>query len=281
MGKLRIITDTASDLTTQEAKALDVVLIPLTIRFGEEEVPMQTEEDFQAFFDRLDEAKNLPATSQPSPELYLAQFLQAKEQNEEVLVLTLSGGLSGTYNSALLAKEMSGYEPITIIDTRQAIITQRLLVERAVLRREQGLSREQISAEILAARDRLVVCGVLDTLTFLRKGGRIPPTFDIIGNALRVKPLIELKDGALVKIGMARGLNKGKELLWQELEKVERDLDWPICVGYTFDRKSGEQFLQETMARFDLTDCPMYPVGGVIGAHVGKNCLALAFVKKA
>lgn len=281
MGKLRIITDTASDLTTQEAKALDVVLIPLTIRFGEEEVPMQTEEDFQAFFDRLDEAKNLPATSQPSPELYLAQFLQAKEQNEEVLVLTLSGGLSGTYNSALLAKEMSGYEPITIIDTRQAIITQRLLVERAVLRREQGLSREQISAEILAARDRLVVCGVLDTLTFLRKGGRIPPTFDIIGNALRVKPLIELKDGVLVKIGMARGLNKGKELLWQEMEKVERDLDWPICVGYTFDRQSGEQFLQETMARFDLTDCPMYPVGGVIGAHVGKNCLALAFVKKA
>lgn len=281
MAKLRIITDTASDITTEEAKALDITLVPLTIRFGEEEVPMDTEADFQAFFDRLDEAKLLPATSQPSPEIYLEQFLDAKAQGDEVLVLTLSSGLSGTVNSAQLAKEMSGYAPITIIDTRQAIITQRMLVERAVLRRTQGVSREAIAQELLEARDRMVVCGVLDTLTFLRKGGRIPPTFDIIGNALRIKPIIELKDGVLIKLGLVRGSGKGKEMLWRELEAVKVDTAWPICTGYTFDRSNGEAFRQETMARFGLTDCPFYPVGGVIGTHVGKNCLALAFVKKA
>lgn len=281
MGKLRIITDTAADITLTEAQALDITLIPLAIRFGEEEVPMVTEADYQAFFERLDESKTLPATSQPSPELYLEQFLQAKAQGDEVLVLTLSGGLSGTINSAQLAKEMSGYGPITIIDTRQAIITQRMLVQRAVLRRDQGVGREAIAAEILAARDRLLVCGVLDTLTFLRKGGRIPPAFDIIGNALRIKPIIELKDGALIKLGLVRGLAKGKETLWRELEQAEVDTDWPICTGYTFDRANGEAFRQETMERFQLESCPLYPVGGVIGTHVGKNCLALAFVKKA
>lgn len=281
MANLRIITDTAADITTEEAKALDITLVPLTIRFGEEEVPMDTEADFKAFFDRLDEVKTLPATSQPSPELYLEQFLDAKAQGDEVLVLTLSGGLSGTINSAQLAKEMSGYEPITIIDTRQAIITQRMLVERAVLRRAQGVSRDAIAREIQEAKDRLVVCGVLDTLTFLRKGGRIPPTFDIIGNALRIKPIIELKDGALIKLGLVRGASKGKEMLWREYEEAEIDTTWPVCTGYTFDRAAGEAFRQETMARFGLTDCPFYPVGGVIGTHVGKNCLALAFVKKA
>lgn len=281
MGKLRIITDSAADLTVEEAKALDVTLIPLTIRFGQEEVPMETEVHFQAFFERLDEAKTLPATSQPSPERYLQEFLAAKEQGDDVLVLTLSSGLSGTVNAANLAKELSGYAPITIIDTRQAIITQRLLVERAVTRRAQGVSREQIAAEILDARDRLVVCGVLDTLTFLRKGGRIPPTFDIIGNALRIKPIIELKDGVLVKLGLVRGLSKGKEVLWQEYTQAQIDPDWPVCTGYTYDRAAGETFRQETMARFSLSQCPLYPVGGVIGAHVGKNCLALAFVKKA
>lgn len=281
MANLRIITDTAADITTEEAKALDVILVPLAIRFGEEEIPMETEADFQAFFDRLDEAKTLPATSQPSPERYLEQFLLAKAQGDEVLVLTLSGGLSGTVNSARLAKEMSGYEPITIIDTRQAIITQRMLVERAVLRRAQGVSCQAIAQELEAAKDRMVVCGVLDTLTFLRKGGRIPPTFDIIGNALRIKPIIELKDGALIKLGLVRGLSKGKETLWHEYEAVAVDTTWPVLTGYTFDRASGEAFRQETMARFGLTDCPLYPVGGVIGTHVGKNCLALAFVKKA
>ena len=122
---------------------------------------------------------------------------------------------------------------------------------------------------------------MLDTLTFLRKGGRIPPAFDIIGNALRIKPIIELKDGALIKLGLVRGLAKGKETLWRELEQAEVDTDWPICTGYTFDRANGEAFRQETMERFQLESCPLYPVGGVIGTHVGKNCLALAFVKKA
>lgn len=280
MGKLRIITDTASDITKDKAEELGVTVIPISIKFEEEEMPMESEEDFHRFFRRLAVEKELPTTSQPSPELYLREYEEARARGEDVLVLTLSSGLSGTINAAALAKEMCGYDRIFIVDTRQAIITQRMLVEYAVREREKGTKTEKIAEEILEVRDRMVVCGVLDTLTYLRKGGRIPPAFDVIGNVLKIKPVIELKDGILIKLGIARGSRKGKEYLYQEYEAFEIDQDWPVITGYTYDRESGEKFRQETQERYHLEECQLWPVGGVIGTHVGENCLALAFVRK-
>ena len=248
MGQIRIITDTASDITRQRAEELDVIVVPISIKFGETEMPMESEEDFHRFFRRLAEEKELPTTSQPSPELYLKEYNEAKEKGEDVLVLTLSSGLSGTINAARLAKDMCGYDRIFIVDTRQAIIPQQMLVEYAVRQRAQGVGAEEIAEKIEDVRDRMVVCGVLDTLTYLRKGGRIPPGFDVLGNVLKIKPVIELKDGILVKLGVARGMRKGKDYLFREYEACEIDEEWPV--------------------------------GGVIGTHVGENCLALAFVKK-
>ncbi len=279
MSKIRIVTDTASDITAWQAREMDVRLVPLSISFGDRKMPMDTEEDFQAFFEQLYEEKELPTTGQPSPEAYLKEYREAREKDEDVLVLALSGGLSGTVHSAQMAREISGYERITILDTRQAILTQRMLVERAVLRRSQGWTVEKIAEELLEARDRLVVCGALDTLTFLRKGGRIPPGFDVIGNVLALKPIIELKDGVLVKLGVARGQRKSQEYLYREFEEFPVDPDWPVYMGYTYDRAQGESFFEETKERYGLSGSRLYPVGGVIGAHVGKNCIALAFVR--
>lgn len=281
MGRMRIITDTASDITRQQAQEMGIEMVPISILFGTDEMPMDTEEDFQRFFERLYSEKSLPSTSQPSPELYVRQYEEARERDEEVLVLALSGGLSGTVNSARLAQEMCGYERVTVVDTRQAIITQRMLVERAVQRRDEGRSAAEIAQEICEVRDRMVVCGVLDTLTCLRKGGRIPPGLDVVGNALHLKPVIELKDSVLVPLGVARGMKKGRDYLYREYEAAPIDTDWPVYTGYTYDREEGEAFRRTVEERYGLPGCRMYPVGGVIGTHVGKNCVALAFVRKA
>lgn len=280
MAYFRIITDTASDITKEQAEEMNIIRIPLSIRFGSSEMAMDTEEDFQNFFDRLEEEHMLPTTSQPSPDLFLKEYEKAKQSGEDVLVLTISSGLSGTVNAARVAKEMCGYNRITIIDTRQAIITQRMLVEYAVWKRSQGVSMERVAADVMEVRDRMVVCGVLDTLTYLRKGGRIPPTFDVIGNALNIKPVIELRDKVLVRLGIARGNRKGKERLWKEYDAEEVDTDWPVYIGYTYDREKGEVFRKETEERYHLPKCRAFAVSGVIGTHVGKNCIALAFVRK-
>ena len=160
---MMIITDSASDITKQEAAEMGIRMVSLKIRFSDGEFRQNTEEDFATFFEKLAAEKELPTTSQPSPEDFLELYEEAKETGEEVLVITLSSGLSGTVNAANLAKQMAEYEKIWIVDSEQAIITQRFLVQRAVQMRKDGKTIEEIVACIEDLKKRVTVCGMLDT----------------------------------------------------------------------------------------------------------------------
>ena len=277
---MMIITDSASDITEKEAEEMDIRLVWLKTKFSDGDFPMKTEEDFCRFFDKLAEEKDLPMTSQPSPEEYLEFFEEAKSKEEEVLVLTLSSGLSGTVNAANLAKQMSEYDKIWIIDSEQAIITQRFLVQKAVELRKEGKTTEDIVEILEELKKRVTVCGMLDTLTYLRKGGRIPAALAVVGNMLHIKPVIELKDKTLTMLGKARGRSGGMKYLWKEFESYDRDREEPVYFGYTSDREIGEKFMMDTVEKYGLKNYKLYPVGGIIGTHVGPACVAISFVKK-
>lgn len=277
---MMIITDSASDITEKEAEEMDIRLVWLKTKFSDGDFPMKTEEDFCRFFDKLAEEKDLPMTSQPSPEEYLEFFEEAKSKEEEVLVLTLSSGLSGTVNAANLAKQMSEYDKIWIIDSEQAIITQRFLVQKAVELRKEGKTTEDIVEILEELKKRVTVCGMLDTLTYLRKGGRIPAALAVVGNMLHIKPVIELKDKTLTMLGKARGRFGGMKYLWKEFESYDIDREEPVYFGYTSDREIGEKFMMDTVEKYGLKNYKLYPVGGIIGTHVGPACVAISFVKK-
>lgn len=277
---MMIITDSASDITEKEAEEMDIRLVWLKTKFSDGDFPMKTEEDFCRFFDKLAEEKDLPMTSQPSPEEYLEFFEEAKSKEEEVLVLTLSSGLSGTVNAANLAKQMSEYDKIWIIDSEQAIITQRFLVQKAVELRKEGKMTEDIVEILEDLKKRVTVCGMLDTLTYLRKGGRIPAALAVVGNMLHIKPVIELKDKTLTMLGKARGRSGGMKYLWKEFESYDIDREEPVYFGYTSDREIGEKFMMDTVEKYGLKNYKLYPVGGIIGTHVGPACVAISFVKK-
>lgn len=277
---MMIITDSASDITEKEAEEMDIRLVWLKTKFSDGDFPMKTEEDFCRFFDKLAEEKDLPMTSQPSPEEYLEFFEEAKSKDEEVLVLTLSSGLSGTINAANLAKQMSEYDKIWIIDSEQAIITQRFLVQKAVELRKEGKTTEDIVEILEDLKKRVTVCGMLDTLTYLRKGGRIPAALAVVGNMLHIKPVIELKDKTLTMLGKARGRSGGMKYLWKEFESYDIDREEPVYFGYTSDREIGEKFMMDTVEKYGLKNYKLYPVGGIIGTHVGPACVAISFVKK-
>lgn len=277
---MMIITDSASDITEKEAEEMDIRLVWLKTKFSDGDFPMKTEEDFCRFFDKLAEEKDLPMTSQPSPEEYLEFFEEAKSKEEEVLVLTLSSGLSGTVNAANLAKQMSEYDKIWIIDSEQAIITQRFLVQKAVELRKEGKTTEDIVEILEKLKKRVTVCGMLDTLTYLRKGGRIPAALAVVGNMLHIKPVIELKDKTLTMLGKARGRSGGMKYLWKEFESYDIDREEPVYFGYTSDREIGEKFMMDTVEKYGLKNYKLYPVGGIIGTHVGPACVAISFVKK-
>lgn len=275
-----IITDSASDITSIEAKEMGIEVVPLSIMFGEDNLKMETEEDFNYFFDRLATEEELPKTSQPSPEMFLNLYKSAEERQEEVLVITLSSGLSGTYNSACLAQELSGYDKIHVVDSKNAIQSQRFLVERAVDLRDSGKSVAQIESAMLDLRERVFVGGVLDTLTYLAKGGRMPKTIASVGNILNLKPVIECRNKVLVMLGISRGRKGGKKILWKQFEKFEKDPEEFVYFGYTRNRELGQEFMQETVEKYGIKKYCLTPIGGVIGTHVGANGLSLCFLRK-
>ncbi len=277
---IQIVTDSASDITLKQAEEMNIHIVPLTILFEDGVCPQETEEDFQLFYERLKKEEGLPKTSQPTPNKYLEIFEIAKTAGDDVLVITLSGGLSGTVQSARLAKDLAEYDRIEIIDSKQAILTERMLVEYAVLLREQGKTLEQIADLVTSKRDNVIVCGMLDTLTYLKKGGRVPASMALLGNLLRIKPVIILRNSILEQLGKARGRKEGCKMLCAQMEGIEIDPDFPVCFGYTLDPEPTIQFQKEMEEKFGLQNTKLYPIGGVIGTHVGPNCIALAFCKK-
>lgn len=276
---LQIVTDTAADITLEEAEKLQIHIVTLAISFPDGDCPQETEEDFRQFYRRLAACPELPTTSQPSVESYAALFRAAQSAGDDVLVLTLSGGLSGTVQAAHSAALLCDYDRVFIMDTYQAISTQRMMVEHAVKLRDQGLSTDEIIAQLESLRSRLTVSGVVDTLTYLRKGGRIPSSLAILGNALRVKPVIALQDTKLVAIGKVMGRNAGKRMLWERFEKYPPDPEFPIIFGYTSSSEITREFIAETTEKYGLENFTLrlLPVGGVIGTHVGENCIAIAY----
>ena len=274
---MHILTDSASDITLEEAKLLKIDIVPLTTTFGDEVLPQESHEDFDKFFKRLMESDTLPVTSQPSPAAYLEYY---NKYDEDILVITLSTGLSGTYNSANLAKDTSGKDNIWIVDSKTAILGQRILVEHAVKLRDEGKSVQEIAEKLESIKDRVLTFGALDTLKYLKMGGRIPTTLATVGEFLRIKPTIVLQDGELKELGLSRGRKKAVEMLQHQIDKYGIDTDYPIYFGYTLDRENGAEFMEETEMKYNINDAKMVPVGGIIGTHVGPNCLAFAFVIK-
>ena len=278
----QIITDSASDITLSEAKELGIHIVPINIEFADGPCKQETIADFEVFYDKLRVCDELPTTSQPSPDEYLKVFELVKDANEGVLVMTLSSGLSGIVSAVNIAKSLADYDEIYVFDTQQAIAGQRILVEYASELRDKGLSIADTISELEKLRDRITVNGMLDTLTYLRKGGRIPPSLAAVGNALRIKPLIILEDKILKTMGKAMGREAGKKLLHKRFEQHMPDEKYPLCFLYSSNRELGEQFMEETIKLFDLHsyNIKLVPVGGVIGTHIGTDGIGFAYVMK-
>ena len=277
---IRILTDTGSDITYLGANALGMEVVELDIKFEEFHYDYRNDLDFAKFYENLVKAKKLPSTSQVNPSQYLEVFNDAKDKGDEVLVVTISSGVSGTYSSAKMAQEECGYDAITVVDSRQLILNQRTLAEHAVKLRDEGKSREEIEKALLDVRDRMSLTACLDTLTYLKKGGRVPPAMAFIGNAIKIKPVLFLNEGKIEPLDKVRGFKTGIRAMWDKFEKEGYDEEWPVCFGHTNNEERGKAFMEETKAKFGIKNCCFYPVGGVIGTHSGSNAVAISYVRK-
>lgn len=274
---IRIVTDSGADISVQEATKLGIDVVSLKIQFEDRVYTQEKDTDFQKFYEELKAARKAPKTSQPSPEDFAAVYRRA-EAGDTILVVCLSGGLSGTYQSALIAKDMVE-TPVYVVDSRSAIMGQRLLVEKAIALRDSGVSAEGIVLALESLRERVVVWGMVDTLTYLYKGGRLPRTVAIAGNLLGIKPIVTLNEkGSIVMAGKGRSI---ASVVSKFEDGPAYDPEYPVYFGYTADSESSQKAQEQIVERSAIKQTGMFPVGSLIGTHVGPGCIAVAYVRKA
>ena len=278
--KTRIIIDSTADLSAECKAKLDIV--PLTVHFGDEEYLDGVTINHKAFYEKLIESDEQPTTSQATPDSFIAEFQKIKDEGDSAVVITISSKLSGTYQSAVIAAE--DFDNIYIVDSGSAAIGSGILAERALELAESGMEAREIAETLNKEKEKIVIIALLDTLEYLKKGGRISKTVAFAGAVLNIKPVISVEDGEIAVLGKARGSKMGNNLLVQEIEKSGGvDFEKPVMLGYSgLSDALLLKYIEDSKLLWEkgLKDIRYTAIGSVIGTHAGPGAIAAAFFKK-
>lgn len=279
--KIRIITDSASDITDKTRE--DLTVIPMTITFGEEQYQDGVTLSHKEFYEKLIESDTLPTTSQIPPYAFQEAIEEAVGQGEKVIIITVSGKLSGTWQSAMIAAENYS-ESVSVVDSENVTIGEHVLVEYALRMKDNGMAVEAIVEELERIKKRIRLVALLDTLEYLKKGGRISKTTAFAGEMLSIKPVVVIENGEVLVIGKARGSKKANNLIIEKIrESGGIDFDKPYFLGYTgLSDQLIHKYVEDNSSLWEdhVKELPIGTVGGTIGTHAGPGAIAVAWVSK-
>ena len=280
---IRIITDSASDVSQERAKEWGIKVVPMKVRFGDEEFLDGVTLSYKDFYEKLVETDEIPKTSQIPPFEFEELFREAVDAGDDVICLCLSSGVSGCYQSACIAADEVG-DRVHVIDTKQFCISEYILVKRAVDLRNEGKTAEEIVATIEEEKKRARVISVFDTLEYLKLGGRISSAAAIAGGVLSIKPVITIDDGVVQVVGKARGSKNGNNMLKQYIIKGGGiDFSRPTCLAYSgLSDDMLKKYLEDSREfyvghedTFEVAN-----VGAAIGTYAGPGAIAVAYFEK-
>ena len=278
--KTRIIVDSTTDLMPESKERVRIV--PLTVCFGEEEYIDGVTIDHKTFYEKLVETDTLPTTSQATPAAFAAQYEQVQQTGDEAVVITLSSKFSGTYQSAIIAAQDT--ENIYIVDSGTAAIGGGILVEQALRYLDAGMGAKEIAERLEKDKAKVVIVALVDTLDYLKMGGRVSKTVAFAGTLLNIKPVLSVIDGEIRILGKARGSKQGNNLLVQEIEKAGGvDFSMPVLLGYTgMSDVLLQKYIEDSKHIWEagLQKVRFTTVGSVIGTHAGPGAIAVAFFRK-
>lgn len=281
---VRIITDSASDMSPAEHPALRV--LPLSVTFGTDVYMDGVDIDHQRFYEILVERDELPKTGQVNPYAFSRAIAEAREAGDEAVIITVGAKLSGTNQSARTALAEAPGGDVFVVDSNNVTLGERVLVEYALRLVDEGCGAAQIAAAVEAVRDRVVVIGLLETLEYLVRGGRLSAAAGAVGTLLNVKPVVAAEDGLIVQLGKARGSKNGRNLLNQKVEKAGGvDFSMPLALGYTgLSDAVLKKYIEDSAALWaghTEGELPIHTIGATIGTHVGPGAVAVAFFRPA
>ncbi len=278
---IQIITDSAADILQPHRP--EITVLPMSITFGETQYLDGTELTHQKFYELLVEGEQLPSTSQINPAQFMEAFQKQIDAGNSVLAIVISGKLSGTLQSAsIAASEFPG--KVFVVDSENAAMGQRILVERAIQLIDEGLDIESIAARLETEKKEICLVALLDTLEYLKRGGRISKSAAAIGSFLSIKPVISVQNGEVCMLGKARGSKNGRNLLVQEIEKTSGiDFSRPYLLGYSgFSDATLQKYITDNKRLWEehVNELPIGTIGATIGTHVGPGAIGVAFFQK-
>ena len=275
---IKIIVDSTADMIPAVRSRVEVV--PLTIHFGEEEYIDGITIDSRTFYEKLIESDVLPTTSQATPFVFEEAFRDAVADGSQVVCITCSSKLSGTYQSAVIASEEFAGK-VWVVDSHTIALGSAILTEYALQLVDQGMDAENIAWKLMQKREKIRLLAMLDTLEYLKKGGRISSAVALAGGLLNIKPVVCIENGEIKMLGKARGSRQANNLLIQEIGKAGGvDFKKPVLLGYTgLSDSLLKKYIQDSASLWEgqLERLPYEVVGSVVGTHAGPGAVAVAF----
>ena len=277
---IKILIDSSADLTPQEISQKKVIMIPLQVAIQDKTYLDGINLDHDTFYNILTSSSEFPKTSQPSPQAFLEAFEEVKANNDELICILLSSALSGTYQSAKLAKDMVDYDKIYLIDSLSAVSAIRILCDKALEMINNNIDTITIVETLNNLKGRIKIFAALNTLDYLSKGGRISKTVATIGDLTNIKPIITVSEEGKVEIaGKRLGVNKSISFIKEKIDSYTVDGAYPIYSLYTYGQDNLNK-LEKKLTENNYKITSKLQVGPTIGSHLGPEAYGICFVAK-
>jgi DegV family protein with EDD domain len=272
---VRIVTDSTADLPPELVKELGITVVPIYVRFGEEVYRDGVDISGDEFYRRLENTTVHPSTVQPGPQDFLEVYRKLSKGADGIVSVHISTKLSGTYNSALMAKDMLDTGcPVEVIDSKEVTMGLGLIVIMAATMAKGGESRDKIVKEVKKAAPKIHLLCLFDTLKYLLLGGRIGKAKALLGSILNVKPMLSVKDGEVIPAGQARTRAKGIDKLFEFTQNAKKIQD--LSVVYSTTPDEAQNLAKRLSPIFDRKKIKIARVGPSLGVHMGPGALVVA-----
>ena len=277
---VKILTDSSCDISLERCAELGVELLPITVNFGDQSYRANLDITTEEFYDKLAAAQELPKTAQITPAQFEKIFKPYQESGDDVVCLFISSKMSGTLQSARVAKNILGAENILLPDTLNVTFALGLLVEEAVKMRDVGMTGAEIVEKIEELIPRIRLFAMIEDLKYLKMGGRLSATSALVASILGICPIITLKDGLVEVVGKARGKKAAFAAIRKWVEKEPISSDYCVTMGHANvpeNCKALQEFLGDLLKKREVHVCS---IGSIVGTHTGPGAVGLAYIKK-
>ncbi|MGN0353659.1 MAG: DegV family protein [Muricoprocola sp.] len=278
---IRVLVDSSADYPLAELKSKNIEVVPLIVNVGNHVYQDEVELERNRLYEYLLEEKNVITTSQPSPQAFQDIFEDVKEKGDEMICVLLSSALSGTFQSARLAKDMVDYDKIYLIDSLTATIAIRILVEKAIKMINEKYSAEEIVKTLEELKGRVKITAAIDTLKYLYLGGRVSKTTAFVADVVNVKPAVVVtKEGEVGVVGKYLGIGRAIKDLTKQMKNAEIDPDYPLYLIYSYGQENCDK-LRKSLQAAGIADQGMFQLGATLGVHIGPGAFGIVYVEKA